>query len=72
MSNHTEDHEHKLDIVCLQCVINKYKQYDKLLAFLKELAKDFPDRDDYRDCLKDESRELLMEIGELDESIKTD
>jgi len=63
---HVEKRELKYDLIELQA------KFGKALTFVKELAKDFPDRDDYRDCLKDEARELLMEIGELDESIKTD
>ena len=61
-------HIHKLDIVCVYCVIEKCKQREKLLEFVKKIARNdlnltpeemqmFPDE------LK-EARELLKEIGE--------
>lgn len=66
MSNHTKGHDHKLDIVCLQCVINKYEQYDKLLAFVKEIR----ELDWYHcECkvyISHDARELLKEIGEIE------
>lgn len=67
MSNHTKGHEHKLDIVCLQCVINKYDQYDKLLAFVKEIIQVGKTNCwtcgawEYDDAVK-----LLKQIGELE------
>ena len=55
-------HEHKLDIVCLQCVINLKKNYNKMLYLLREIAKD-----DYHESafsLHLRVNKLLNEIGE--------
>ena len=52
----THEEPHRLDIVCILCVIEKNKKYEKLLEFVKYIALD---SNYYR-----QTRELLKEIGE--------
>jgi hypothetical protein len=66
MSNHTKGHPHRLDMVCSQCIINKFKQYDKLLEFTKELSHpEIGIHFTYAEVRK-AARLLLKEIGEIE------
>lgn len=48
-----------------QMTIAMFKpKYTRLLDFVRELTFDFPDRDNYREVMQDEAKELLKEIGE--------
>lgn len=64
MNNNTKGHEHKLDLVCLQCVINKYKQYDLLLEFTRKVRKQAAIL--VADSITYEAFKLLKEIGEIE------
>jgi hypothetical protein len=56
---------HKIDFICQGCVKAWIARHDKMLDFIKELAKDFPDRDVYREILQEQAQDLLKEIGKL-------
>lgn len=53
-----KSHEHKLDIVCLQCVVNLKNDYLVLLKCAMFYAK-YGDEGEF-------SRETLKEIGEIE------
>lgn len=65
MSNHTKGHEHKLNIACLQCIKNKYDQYDLLLKFVKKISELKYDSLTFRAYLIIQANDLLKQIGEV-------
>jgi len=44
------------------------ERYDRLLAFVKMLAKERPDNDPFFKYINESAHDLLKEIGELDAS----
>ena len=65
MSEYTCEN-HRLNLACLGCIMAHIKKKEKLLEFVKEISIDPPDRcDPSEECIREEARALLKEIGEL-------
>lgn len=65
-------HEHKLDIVCLQCVINLRQDYEKLLTYIKKIKTVYDDETigmaeilNLLFAYASGAEDLLKEIGEV-------
>jgi hypothetical protein len=48
------------------CTPRKFQRYDKLLAFVKMLAKEPPNKDATMEWIKDSAQDLLQKIQEID------
>jgi hypothetical protein len=48
------------------CTPKKYQRYDKLLDFVKMLARERPDRDATMEWINESAQDLLREIEEID------
>jgi hypothetical protein len=53
----------EIDLVCGTCLRDLVNLHNKLLDFVIELSKPFPDRDDYREFIREEAEKLLKDIG---------
>jgi hypothetical protein len=58
------EHQHKIDIACIECIRIKCDKYDKLVAFVRELLKHTCCLCDGERCRCCNAKDLLREIGE--------
>ena len=61
-----KDNERRLDLICRGCLKKIMLHKEKLIEFVKEISIDPPDRcDPSEECIREEARALLKDIGEL-------
>ncbi len=66
----THDHTHKLDVACLTCVIQRVRERDRLLAFVRDIKNyefddgmELPAKEHYGQNIYNAATQLLKELG---------